>query len=228
LGDRFGVRTGLLNLAAMAVETDDVPRAARLLDEARTAAIEPNDKTGLAYVLLSTADLEHAQESSEMTGSLYRQCLPLFQQLGDSERAAQCHGRLAILALEETNIDAAEAHLEASLALVRDLRHGVGLASCAMALAAIAQSRGEHNRAATLIGAADGLLSSANASLPPVERRLQKRIIAAASQRLAPETLDALLGEAKRLNFDEIMRITTTARNSPRSAQLPSTSQGTS
>jgi hypothetical protein len=53
-----------------------------------------------------------------------------------------------------------------------------------------------------------GLLSSANVSLPPAERRLRESTVAAAGETLDRETLDTLRSEASRLNFD-VMKMAT-------------------
>ena len=67
-------------------------------------------------------------------------------------------------------------------------------------LAALVERRGEPERAALLLGAADRLLGNMGASFKPYEHRLHERVSTALHQTLGAETLARLLAEGSALD----------------------------
>jgi hypothetical protein len=196
----------LVSLATIAVWSDDVSLATRLLDEARAAAERAGEETTLAHVLVLTAEVEQSRGNSETSAALLREARDLCEKTGEAEGVAECNESLAVIAIEASLFDEAEALLASSLSIVRKLRHVVLLARCAISYAAIAHSRNEDARAVQLLVAADQLLTFANAPPPPAERRLQERTAAAVRTELDRE-LDARRGLDQQINFDAIVTL---------------------
>lgn len=87
-----------------------------------------------------------------------------------------------------------------------------------IALAAIAEHRDEIERAAGLLGAADGLLEQMGASLKPYERDLHQHTTEALRARLGPR-FDEITARARSLPLAEVLaRGDATTKSPPKSS----------
>lgn len=70
-------------------------------------------------------------------------------------------------------------------------------------LAAVTAAQGEHERAATLLGSAEGLLSQAGGEWPPDEREQHDSTAALLDEHMEPSSLSAARGRGASLSYED-------------------------
>lgn len=148
----------------------DLPEAVRLLREALDVTADMPDSIGrssamhvLGVALQMSGDLEGARDV-------------MLERLG----LGRARGNDSIVYIESTNLsmverklgnlDHAEALSRDALRIVTIKRNELAIPWVINGLAAVTAAKGEHERAATLIGIAEGLLERAGGEWPPDER----------------------------------------------------------
>jgi hypothetical protein len=99
--------------------------------------------------------------------------------------------------LSQGDLGAARALFEESLAILRELDHKPNIAQNLERLAALAVAQAQSERAARLIGTAEGLRSAMGAPLPPADRAEHDRSVAAARTALGEEAFAAAWAEGR-------------------------------
>jgi hypothetical protein len=92
------------------------------------------------------------------------------RRLGIRWRQAQKMTNLCSVETPAGNLDKAESLGREALEITVELDHGLLLPYCVINLAGVASARGQHERAAYLLGAGDGLLAAAGMELNQARR----------------------------------------------------------
>jgi predicted ATPase len=173
---------------------DDLDGALRAATSALDGFRRTNDLLG-AFALLTVGMLEIALGQDDRAHAHLSEVDELGSQLGNNWLESSARTRLAMLAVRAGRISEAEARLAES---VRAIRESTPITlTVTFALVAYAQlmlTRGEPNRAATALGAAEGLRAQSGRRVWPVARRTESELTDAVMQQM-----DA---DAYRLAFD--------------------------
>lgn len=185
-GDVTAKALGLTGLARIALRTD-VEEARRLCREARDVTEGTGDRLGrssalhvLAVAAQMAGDLDEARELMSERMELARE---LGSYLGISSEACN----LSMVERQLGNVDRAEELARESLEIARRREDEWMYPYTLSSLAAIAVERGDHERAATLIGAAESMMEAQNAAWPPDERPHYEQTVARLSEAMGGE-----------------------------------------
>ena len=180
LGDQRGTAASLHGLGDVAREQGDYARAAALLQESLALYRQVGDQMGTAGSLDSLGDVAHDQGDYARAAVLLQESLALYRALGDQRGTAASLHSLGDVAREQGDYARAAALLQESLALRRQAGHKRGIARCLEGLAGVGGARGQAGRAARLYGAAAALREAIGVPLPPADRAVHDRGLAAA------------------------------------------------
>jgi predicted ATPase/class 3 adenylate cyclase len=175
LGDARSLQRAIGNAAAAALERRDFERAREMYTESVELACSAGLTVGLAlatallgYTLTLAGDFAAAEEQLATAAAM-------FADHGDSTWRQAVLRYRGLLLLLRGDVDQAELVLRDSLARGRDHSRVHELARWVEDLAAVAETRGENERAATLWGAADALLEKAGEAILEEDRQVRER-----------------------------------------------------
>lgn len=200
---RAGVTTLLNNLGLLAMDQADFATARPYLEESLALARLDADTPRMALALSNlglVAVFEGAQ--AEAVASLDA-ALPLYQALGNRAGVAMALRNRGLAALLAGTLEQAASLFRESLTLRRDLIDRNGIAYCLEGLASVAARHDDPLRAARFWGAADALRQAIPAPLPPAERALYEREVAAAQAASTPEAFAVARAAGAALSFDQ-------------------------
>jgi predicted ATPase/class 3 adenylate cyclase len=175
LGDARSLQRAIGNAAAAALERRDFERARDMYTESVDLARSAGLTVGLAlatallgYTLTLAGDFAAAEEQLATAAAM-------FADHGDSTWRQAVLRYRGLLLLLRGDVDEAELVLRDSLARGRDHSRVHELARWVEDLAAVAEARGENERAATLWGAADARLEKAGEAILEEDRQVRAR-----------------------------------------------------
>jgi tetratricopeptide (TPR) repeat protein len=179
----------LVGLARIALRTD-VEEARRLCREALAVTEGTDDRAGRSsamHVLGVAAQM--AGDLIEARDIMSRR-IALGREMGNLATVSSEAGNLSMVERQLGNLDEAEALAREALEI--DYRRGDDLAIPwkVNGLAAVAADRGEHERAATLIGIADATMEAAGGAWPPDELVHYERTVATATEAIGSDEFD--------------------------------------
>ena len=207
LGDRWGIAASLLNLGNLVLDQGDQTRAAALSEESLALHRELGDKGGIANALNTLGRVAYTLGDYGRAAALHQESLTLKREQGDDGGIAAGLTYLgrAVFALG----DAARAlalQMEA-LALCSAIGDKRLSALCLEALAAIAGTQDQPERAARLIGAAEAALSRINAPLPLNERSCHECLVAAVRVQLDEGSFAVVRAAGHEMTLDEAIAL---------------------
>jgi non-specific serine/threonine protein kinase len=223
LGDASGVARALaVTGLALAVYTDELARARRVLDEAleRSRAVE--EPWAMGYSAYGLGHLAARLGDTRGARQWFEQSLALRRQAGNRWGEAYSLYRLSLLALEHGDVARASALQSQSLSLSWALRNKRGMAVSAEVLACLAGIQGRAERAARLFGVATALLDAANYLLPPTLFELHKRGEGAARGDLGDAAFETLYDEGRGLPIAEGVALALAEPEAPRRQPIKS------
>ena len=115
------------------------------------------DKVGVAYSVVILGDVVYLAGDSARARPLLEEGRAIAQELHDREHLAETLQSLALLALDEGDLQSADALVRASWALRQEFGERPGILAGLEIIAALKAARGQWTRAARLLGAADAL-----------------------------------------------------------------------
>jgi non-specific serine/threonine protein kinase len=170
LGDKQGIVRTLGNLGIVARHQGKYRRAAALHGQALQLSRELGDARGVVLSFRDLGALAELQGAYERAEELYEESLRLSRELGNRSDTAQLLGSLGVIAERQGLYERArELHAEA-LRLRWELGDKLGIAAALVGLAAVAGLRQEHARATQLLGAADAVWTSIEATPETADR----------------------------------------------------------
>lgn len=191
-GDRTVVALALAGLARVALN-DDPLEAVRLLREGLDASEGTDDRDGrssvmhvLGVALQMSGDLEGARD-------VMSERMALGRASGDAFVVWVESANLSMVERQLGNLDRAASLAIESLRLIGDGSDEMAIAWGINGLAAVIAAKGDHHRAATMLGLAAAMLERAGGEWPPDEREQYE-----ATMRLLRGTLDPIDLEAGR------------------------------
>jgi len=189
LSDPTGVALALTGLARIELRTD-IGRAQALSLEALDAVSRTNDQRGRSNALhLLGAAAQMTADFPEARDWMLRR-LELAHAMGDLRTVAAESGNLSMVERQLGNLTRARELADHALQLADRLGDSWMIPYCLNGLAAIALATGHHERAATLLSAADHLVRDQGAAWPPDEAPHFEHTRTTTAQALSPKTFN--------------------------------------
>jgi predicted ATPase/DNA-binding SARP family transcriptional activator len=162
------------------------------------------DIHSLAGIYNNAGYMAITQGSYECAAAYLDEALPLAERTGEPLRVIMAFGNLGLASLFMADLDDARAHFAEELRLARE--HGLPwIASEGIAgISAVAACRGEEERAALLLGAAEALAKVVDDAAGV---RLEQEFFLPARERMGESRWDAAYTEGARLGFDEAVSL---------------------
>jgi predicted ATPase/class 3 adenylate cyclase len=202
LGDERAISGVLQNLGEVRSSQGDHERALAHYEEAVALRRKLGDSLlvtdavhNLGWAAFVAGDAARARTAFEESEVLARE-------LGETLHTAEALKMLGELDLLEGDVDRAEERIQASLAIYTKVEADRDRAACLLALGGVAASRGLHDEAAHLFGAAEGLRGDASLEAP--ERAVVDRFRPQVEAALGAEHFDELRAEGARIGFDAL------------------------
>jgi hypothetical protein len=189
LNDAPMISQALGGLARVALRTD-VPEGRRIAGEALAVSDAASDEDGRSNALhLLGVGAQIAGDLPEARDWM-TQRLALVRSQGNQFLTASEAGNLSMVERQLGNLVAAEALARESLEIGQAIGDAFGTPFNFSGLAAIATERGEFDRAATLVGAAESLMEAQHMAWPPDERPHYERLLAVLPESMGPAEFD--------------------------------------
>lgn len=195
--------TGLARLALRSGNAADIKEARWLCREALTITDGTSDRIGRANATHVLA------VAAQMAGDFHEARTLMTQRIAEAREA----GNLATVSSEAGNLsmverqlgNLAEAEALAREALQIDHRRGDHWAMPykVSGLAAVATDRGDFDRAATLVGAAEAMMEREKADWPPDERPHYERMLTRLPRGLGPDDFERLRAIGRAMSNDD-------------------------
>jgi len=202
IGDNRGIAFALVDLGDTAAHRGDHAKASRLFQEALAICRELGEKRGAAACLYGLSCVAQEQGDHTRGGVLAREALAAWEEIGDKQGVAHALLGLASAARGQGDLALAEAAIGRGLAVQRELGDRLGVAASFEALAGCWAARGEGERAAYLFGAAEALREAIGAPLPPSDRAVHGRDVAATQAVLDPPAFAAAWAQGRALTWE--------------------------
>lgn len=198
--DRWGCALVLNNLGMLHTFQSRFDDARAAFERALELRRELSDTNGIASTMGNLALCHLEGGDAQQARAMLEESLGLLR--GDGQDVVQVTDKLdnlALVELREGRLDHARQRLAESLRLRREIDHARGIGLSLGWFARLAQQRGEHERAATLLGAARALMRQLGATFGyPLSPQIDA-LEAALIEELGDERLGVLLDEGASL-----------------------------
>jgi predicted ATPase/DNA-binding SARP family transcriptional activator len=164
MGDVDGRMLALNTRALAAVGAHDYDRARAFSEEQATLAREHGQERPLGAALDNLSYVARARGDHEEAIRLSEEALEIFRRVSDSYSVGVCLVNLGASLVEQHEVRDARVFLEEAIGLFVGLEHWEGVAAGLVACAAAAEEREAHEASASLLAAADSLLTDVGAS----------------------------------------------------------------
>jgi tetratricopeptide (TPR) repeat protein len=190
-------------LGLIALTEGDYAAARDWLLKGIAALQGPDDAEWLSASLWDPGDEAYFRSDYSEAQRWYTECVALTRQRGDKNLLAYPLRRLGYIAIQQGELDKAEAFIAESLSNNLDIHEMGGVIGCLAGLAAISLARAEPVRAVTLCGCVGALLAATHKNLFPVEKKDYERCLSAARAQLDEATFNAAWEAGRPLTFDQ-------------------------
>ncbi|MDX6398488.1 MAG: hypothetical protein QOJ43_1896, partial [Gaiellaceae bacterium] len=165
--------------------------AAALYEESAALFRAAGDTMRLASVVANQGAIANMQGDYVRGRQLCEEALGLHREVGAKDDVALTLQNLGRVALHEERLQDAAEQLRESLELSRELSYKEMIAHGLEALAELAAARADGQRAARLVGAAEGLFEELGVVLQEDDRDTYERTVATLKAQLGPEAFEA-------------------------------------
>ena len=221
LGDRTGIGRTLGELGVLALEEGKDDEAAALYARAAGMFREDGDDRRLAVVVTNLGSLalkraDYAEAEAQLEASI-----ELVRRVGDDEGMAESLRLLGSVALARGDDTRAAKHFAESLALSAEIGFPESVAYCLSGLGQVAVARGDAAGAATLLGAAEGVMHDIEAPMLAVELGMHEAALEAALRNLGSERLGAARTTGRKLELEQAVELALATGMAGRPAPAP-------
>jgi predicted ATPase/serine/threonine protein kinase/Tfp pilus assembly protein PilF len=206
LGAKWGMAVALNNLGEVSQTRGDYPRARRYHEDALAVWPELGDQWGMAWSLSNLGFVADKQGNLAEARDFYERGLETSRGLGDQFGIARSLDALGAVAARQKDYAPALAFHAESLMLRKDLGDRRGIVDSLEAFGMIAAERNQPERAARLLGAAEGQRESIHAALPSAAFAETELAATALRSALGPEAFDRLREEGRNLSLEQVVR----------------------
>jgi tetratricopeptide (TPR) repeat protein len=196
---------GLTTLGLIDLADGNFTAARSHLEDGLMLARTIDDRRSIAVLAACTADAARCQGHYMCAAALYNESLALHKQLGNTTEIPALVHNLGYVALGQGDGLGARALFGESLHLQHALGNRAGVAEGLTGLGALALESGQPERAARLLGAADGLRKRESLPVWPAERFEVMRYSAAACAQLPRPIFEQQWEAGQRLSLSEAL-----------------------
>jgi predicted ATPase len=206
-GDRVGIRNGLTIRALVAMADERFDDALGPLEECVRIcrASCPPWLLATSLLVLGQATMHGADLSRSRR--VLEEALAMYERLGDRLFVARTNGYLGYASLLSGDARAARRLFAASLRGFTQLEERFGIAEELQAMAALAASDGQDERAATFAGAAHGVWASMSAQPLASDRPIARRYLDPASRRLGSAAWRSAYRNGQAMDLAVVVRL---------------------
>ncbi|MGZ8692597.1 MAG: tetratricopeptide repeat protein, partial [Gaiellaceae bacterium] len=190
LGNATGIARSVGELGSVAVGEGDYEQAAALYEESAALFRAAGDRMRLASVVANLGAIANMQGDYVRGRRLCEEALSLHREVGAKDDIALTLQNLGRVALQENRHPDAAELLHESLELSRDLSYKEMIAYGLEGLAELGAARGDSDRAARLLGAADALFEELEIVLQEDDRETYERTVEILRARLGEEVFE--------------------------------------
>ncbi len=204
LDDRASLSGLLSNLGVVAEYEGDYESSRSYHERALAVRMELGDRWAIGVSQTNLGMIASLQRNYEEARDRFSEAIRLNIEIGDPWMVAICHNNLGNANRGLADYAAARDHYAASLATYRDYGDRWALAFLIEDIAVLASVIGTHERALTLMGAADAMRQEIGAPRPPgLEAELNRAI--ESSVRGLGDAAEAIRDGGKRAEFDAVI-----------------------
>jgi tetratricopeptide (TPR) repeat protein len=203
IGDARGMALSLSRLALRSALAKDHEQAMALGEEGLVRAHEAGDPWLIGLCLQLHGVAVRSSGDIERAAALFRDSLALTRQVGDKWSIAFVLLNVGGVAQAQGDTETARRAYQEALSLGQELQDRRGMAWCLECLEEVAAAEQQPQRAARLMGAAEGLLESLGASWPPTYvagRERSKAVICAA---IGEEAFSTVWAEGRAMGLEQ-------------------------
>jgi predicted ATPase/class 3 adenylate cyclase len=200
LEDKQGIASSLGGLGWAAHVQGDYAAARALYEESLEICCGLGNKQGIAWSLQSLGGVTYIQGDHGEARARIEESLAIFRELDQKPGIAHSLMSLGWWTLDQGHLGEARALYEESLEIFRELGAKGGIAQDLEELAAVAAAQAQPERAARLLGAAEGLRDAIGG--PPPDRAKHERSVAAVRAALGEEAFAAAWAEGRVMPLD--------------------------
>jgi non-specific serine/threonine protein kinase len=205
LGDEEGIARATAELGGLAIHQRDLDRAVSLYEECLPLLRTQGNPSRLAVALGNLGTIAHMRGDAVTAVDYYEQAIDASRGAGDEDGVAVNLHNLGRSELALARSDRARDALCESLAIARRLGYREVIAYCLGGFAELAMLEDDAPRAATLLGASEGLFSDIGAILSPDEAEAQARVTEYIVAALGAEHADELRAEGAASTPDQLL-----------------------
>jgi tetratricopeptide (TPR) repeat protein len=187
LGDRRGIANSLGNLGNVVSDQRDFSSARALYEEGLAIMRELENRVGIANALHNLGRVVNFQGDHSAARSVNEECLAIRRELGDRLGIAFSLSSLGDVASEQGDYPAAGGLFQEGLLIQRELGDRRGIVYSLGGLAGVVLALGNSLRAARIWGGVERLREEIGLPMPPNERPLYERRVAAARAALGDD-----------------------------------------
>jgi predicted ATPase/DNA-binding CsgD family transcriptional regulator len=203
-GDAVGLGRALLVEGWAAPIQGDLQRALAAHEESISCFRQAGDERGVILALAGLANTVLVTRDQAAATRYNSEALKLATQLGDTHSQAQVTEALGLVALEQGDTLQAAAFFRKSASLSLEVGSLELFCYCVVGLAGVALAARNFERAAQLLGAAEGLRERAGLGVWPVRRELERSLTTKVRDAYAmrSEELQTAWGSGRALNLE--------------------------
>jgi tetratricopeptide (TPR) repeat protein len=199
-------------LAGVALEEADYNAAREFMEAALAAARQADDRFGIARSLNMLGDLARTLGDDAGARPLLEQALSICRLVGNQYAIGNVLNNLAAAEYGTGDHANAELHFGEALSMAQEpedriVGDKIAISYALDGFAALAVSRNDPERAATLAGAAEQLRKSINYNIEPAERRFRETYLNTSRRMLSEEDFSSAYRKGRRLDLDEAIAL---------------------
>jgi predicted ATPase len=186
--------------ARAALLAGDLAEAQRLAEESLALMTRIEDEVGRAMALRVLGVVALAQGDSATAVARFAEAMPIMRATGGLYFLADFEVEAGAAWMEQGDLDQAQRLLDESLRLWRDIGRPKGIALALTGLSEVAAARGQLQRAARLLGAAEASRGAGRSGLAPYQQALIDRVVASGREALGAEAFETVQAEGAALS----------------------------
>jgi tetratricopeptide (TPR) repeat protein len=205
MGDKTGTGKALYYLGGIGIIKMDFPMAEEHLTEGLQIGRELGNSELVVSCLNGLGLTKHYTGQYDEALPLYMEALEQGRQTSIELQGAYIIGNVGKLMLTMGRYDESYSWLSESLTYYRGPGLKVGIAESLSDFAQLAAAEGQHERAARLFGASEGLREAIGAPVPPIAVEDQQAGIGRARSALGDKAYETFRAEGRAMTLDQAM-----------------------